>query len=92
MADPSITTGNKRVIVGATPRMRFIMGQMGTDWSTAKLKSELSGHWVKIQGWLFFDEEHFAEAENTNPADAKNWRATAWEVHPITNIKVVNHP
>ena len=91
VADPTNHTGNKRVIIEITPRMRFLMAKKGIDWSTSKLKSQLVGHWVKVKGWLFFDSEHTASAENTNPGNVKNWRATAWEVHPITNIEIVNH-
>lgn len=91
LADPKSTAGSKRMIVEITPRMRFLMAKQGIDWSTAKLKSQLTGHWIKIRGWLFFDLEHQASAENTNPGNAKNWRATAWEVHPITSLEVVNH-
>jgi hypothetical protein len=92
IADPQNNQGSKRVIVEVTPRMRFIMGKNGIDWNTATLNSELLGHWIKIKGWLFFDLEHSVSAENTNPGNAKNWRATAWEVHPITSIEVVDHP
>ena len=92
IADPRKNQGSKRMIVEVTPRMRFIMGKSGMDWNTATLKSKLTGHWIKIKGWLLFDLEHSASAENTNPGNLKNWRATAWEVHPITSIEIVNHP
>jgi hypothetical protein len=36
-----------------------------------------------------FDEEHDRESENTNPGHSENWRATAWELHPVTAIQVV---
>ena len=91
VADPKKTIGSKRVIIEVTPRMRFLMAKKGIDWSTAKLKSQLTGNWVRIKGWIFFDLEHTASAENTNPGNAKNWRATSWEVHPITSIEIVNH-
>lgn len=92
IANPKKNTGNKRVIIEITPRMRFLMAKKGIDWSTGKLKSQLVGHWVKVKGWMFFDLVHAASAENTRPGNAKNWRATAWEVHPITSIEVVHHP
>ena len=91
IADPKITNGSKRVIVEVTPRMRFLMSKNGIDWSTTTLASELKGHWITVQGWLFYDKEHFAEAENTSPENAKDWRGTAWEVHPITHIEVVKN-
>jgi hypothetical protein len=48
--------------------------------------------WVEITGWLLFDFEHVPEAENTNPGGAKNWRATCWEIHPVTSIRVLDSP
>ncbi len=91
VADPNSTKGSQRIIVEITPRMRFLMMQKGIDWSTEKIKATYMGHWVKVKGWLFFDEEHKASAENTNPGNASNWRATSWEVHPITSIELVNN-
>ena len=38
------------------------------------------------------DGEHADEAENTRPGRARNWRATAWEVHPVTGIEVTARP
>jgi hypothetical protein len=79
----------QRVIVEVTPRWREMMA--GTaDWSTQALKTQLLGHRVRITGWLFDDLEHKAEAENTNPGGAKNWRATVWEIHPVTAIEVLS--
>ncbi len=82
----------KRVIVEVTPRWRAIMKQQGIDWSTAALQKALTGHWVRVRGWLLFDLEHAGEAENTNPHGRANWRATAWEIHPITALEVVTKP
>jgi hypothetical protein len=44
---------------------------------------------VRFEGWLMFDEEHRDESEHSNPGQAGNWRATAWEIHPVTMFKVV---
>jgi len=60
-----------------------------TDWSKDKLNSMLVGHWCEFEGWLYFDAGHVDQAENTAPHNATNWRATAWELHPVTNIRVV---
>jgi hypothetical protein len=78
----------QRVIVEVTPRWRAEMAVI-SDWSTAALKKRLLGKRVRIIGWLFDDLEHKAQAENTNPGGAKNWRATIWEIHPITGITVL---
>jgi hypothetical protein len=47
------------------------------------------GHWVQFEGWLYFDLGHATEAENTAPGNPENWRATAWELHPVTKITVL---
>ena len=39
-----------------------------------------------------FDTMHLNQAENTNPGGDKNWRATCWEIHPVTAIKVSTPP
>jgi hypothetical protein len=80
---------NQRVVVEVTPPMRDWASGQGEDWSTATLQRELTGRRVRIQGWLMFDEEHDRESENTNPGHSENWRATAWELHPVTAIQVV---
>ena len=59
------------------------------DWSTEGLQ-KLMGHKVKIKGWMLFDFEHIDESENTAPKRRDNWRATAWEIHPVTDITVLN--
>ncbi|HEX8087944.1 MAG TPA: hypothetical protein VF762_03780 [Blastocatellia bacterium] len=79
----------ERVILEVTPRMRGRAKGQGRDWSTAALAGELVGHWCRFEGWLLFDSGHADEAENTAPGRADNWRATAWEVHPVTYLEVV---
>lgn len=91
VADPAKNNGSLRIIVEITPRMRFLMMQKGIDWSTDTIKSTFMNQWVKVTGWLFFDDEHKSSAENTHPGNASNWRATSWEVHPITSIELVQH-
>jgi hypothetical protein len=41
---------------------------------------------------MFFDDEHDDEAQNTAPNSTNKWRATAWEIHPVTTIQVVPCP
>ena len=46
---------------------------------------------MKITGWLFFDDHHKLEADNTDLGDnkgKKNWRRTCWEIHPVTKIEL----
>ena len=79
---------NQRLIVEVTPPMRDWAAQRGVDWSTATLQRELTGRRVRVEGWLLFDSEHDEEAENTRPGHRDNWRATAWEIHPVTSMTV----
>jgi hypothetical protein len=79
---------NRRVIVEITPPMRDRAGQRGIDWSTPTLQREFTGKWVRVEGWFLFDDEHDEESENTRPGYRDNWRATAWELHPVTAIQL----
>ncbi len=82
---------SQRIIVEVTPRWRATLAASGTDWSTTALAS-LKGKRVRIRGWLLYDFEHADQSENTAPGKAGNWRASAWEVHPITAITVLANP
>ena len=87
--DDEHTSAEYRVIVEVTPRIRAIMALKGVDWSTATLKATLPGHKIKVSGWLFYDAEHKSQAFATYPDGEHNWRASCWEIHPITYIKVI---
>lgn len=78
------------VIVEITPRMREIMATKGIDWSTDNLRRTIKNHLVEVKGWLLFDEEHVTQAENTDPDNPKDWRATCWEIHPVTSIELAD--
>jgi hypothetical protein len=85
----------QQVIVEVTPRVRFLNKQKNVDWSTDALASSetgIKGKWVRFTGWLMFDTMHVNGAENTNPGDPKNWRATCWEIHPITAMTILDGP
>ncbi len=90
--DPMHGEAAKRVIVEVTPRWRAMMKEKGVDWTTKALRAQFLGRWVKISGWLLFDVEHKNASENTNPGRSRNWRGTAWEIHPVTSIEVVHRP
>ena len=79
----------RHVIVEVTPRWRAAIARSGVDWETDALRQRLLGRCVKITGWLLFDREHRGESENTARAGANVWRATAWEIHPITRIETL---
>ncbi|HET6977181.1 MAG TPA: hypothetical protein VFI24_12710 [Pyrinomonadaceae bacterium] len=72
----------EQVVVEVTPNLR--------QWSEEILQQQLVGHWCEFEGWLYFDVGHAEESENTAPNRPGNWRATAWEIHPVTQIRVIN--
>jgi hypothetical protein len=74
----------EQVVLEVTPRI-----ETTKEWSLEKLQQELTGRRVRFEGWLFFDVLHAGESENTAPGRVNNWRATAWEVHPVTKIEVL---
>ena len=79
----------EQVVLEISPRMQEWAFGQGWDWSEATLRRELLGHWCYFEGWLFFDTEHAAESENTAAKGPSNWRATAWEIHPVTYLRII---
>jgi hypothetical protein len=92
--DSSDTAPPRLVIVEVTPRGRAIMAarQPPVDWSTANLHRTLIGKRVVVRGWMMFDAQHWNAAENTAPGHNGNWRATAWEIHPVTGMQSAQTP
>ena len=80
---------NEQVVVEVTPNLTDWAASRGMDWSEQTLHAQLVGHWVEFEGWLYFDVGHAEEAENTAANNPENWRATAWEIHPVTKITVI---
>jgi uncharacterized protein YraI len=79
----------ERVIVEITPRWRAAMQAVGVDWTTQGLQS-LIGKRVRFRGWQMFDVEHRGQARNTAPNNVNDWRATVWELHPVTAFVVTS--
>lgn len=79
-----------RVILEVTPPIREWAASRGLDWSTAALQQGLLGRRCRFEGWLFFDAAHAGESENTSPGRRGNWRATAWELHPVTAMHALD--
>lgn len=77
------------VIVEITPRLRELMKLKNADWSYKELK-KLRRKEVEIEGWLFYDWEHGDKAYLYNGDEQKSWRATAWEIHPVTSLKIID--
>ena len=82
-------TKRELMVAEVTPKLRAWAASHGIDWSEETLQAQLVGHWVEFEGWLYFDAGHTEESENINPGNPENWRATAWEIHPITKITVI---
>ena len=89
VADHMGAPETERVIVEVTPRWRAAMLAQGVDWSTPALQA-LIGKRVRFRGWQLFDEEHRSQARNTAPANPADWRATVWELHPVTAFVVTS--
>ena len=79
-----------RVFAVVTPPRRRLMAKTGEDWTTRALRAQFLHRYVSVTGWLLFDEEAAAKALNT-AADAgpSIARATAWEIHPVTALELV---
>ena len=79
----------EQVVLEITPKFREWAATQGMDWSEQTLHSQLVGHWVEFEGWLYFDLGHDEDSENIAPGKPDNWRATAWEIHPVTKFTVI---
>jgi hypothetical protein len=88
VVDGSHTSPAQRIVCEVTPRWRTAMAATGGDWSTSALVG-MKGRRVRLRGWMLYDFEHATASENTAPGKAGNWRASAWEIHPITSITVL---
>ena len=80
---------NEQVVLEVTPNFGDWASKNGWDWSESALRSQLMDRWCEFEGWMYFDLGHTEEAENTSPQNPSNWRATAWEIHPVTKFRVI---
>jgi hypothetical protein len=80
----------ERVIAEVTPPARDLAAARGLDWSSATLRQTLVGHRCRFEGWLLFDDRHAGESGNTQPSRRQDWRATAWELHPVTDMRILD--
>lgn len=85
--DAKKALNREAVIVEMTPHFRE---QFEPDWTFANVKA-LIGRQVKVAGQLLLDNEHNIRTQNCGLPDAdetKCWRASAWELHPVTQFWV----
>jgi len=75
----------KYVIVEISPRFEEELGDV------VSVKAKITNKWVKFTGWPTYDYKHRSNARNIKKT-GNIWRATAWEVHPVTRFKVVPAP
>jgi hypothetical protein len=78
----------EQVVLEITPTMQEWARSQGRDWSEETVRGKLLNHWCSFEGWLLYDSHHAGESENSARGRAANWRATAWEIHPITNFEI----
>jgi hypothetical protein len=84
VADDGKKHKGEAVVVETTPRLR----QKHQNWHLDVLRRWVNKNEpVRISGWLLIDPEHQSDI-------AQGYRATIWEIHPITHIEVSNtdHP
>jgi len=80
---------NEQVIAEITPQFQRWAKTNGLDWSAETLDRTLVGKWVRFEGWLYYDSAHAKESANTFKQGSDLWRATAWEIHPVTSVEIV---
>jgi hypothetical protein len=96
---------SKYVVVEFTPRwqQKFGLGDSDYQKMLKKVSGQILHKWVKFDGWMLYDYMHQNASKSTMPKqpvcpnDGKehpncNWRATPWEVHPVTSYKMVSGP
>lgn len=44
---------------------------------------------VQVTGYMLWDFEHTANAKNTARTERNVWRKTCWEIHPVTEMKML---
>lgn len=106
VADPSEAGDQtKYVVVEFTPRWEknFHFNDSDYDAMRQAVENQIGGKWVKFEGWMLRDFIHENASQSTSPnqpvcpKDGKqhnncNWRATPWEVHPVTAFTIVTGP
>ena len=106
VADPSEAGDqSKYVVVEFTPRWekKFSFNDSNYDAMRKAVEDKIKGKWVKFSGWMMYDFIHANASQSTSPGNPVcppgstgqsgcNWRATPWEVHPVTAYTIVSGP
>src|SRR2546421_1712164 len=99
VANPSEANDpSKYVVVEFTPRceQRFGFNDSNYEAMRQTVENKIKGKWVKFSGWMMYDFIHKNASQSTSPGNRVcppgdtsqsgcNWRATPWEVHPVTD-------
>jgi hypothetical protein len=85
--------GQNSVIVEMTPHYRFLYEN--GKWTYDDLQKVI-GKQVKVVGQLLIDSEHNIPGQNcaiatTSKDKLSCWRASAWELHPVTRFLLCNN-
>ena len=95
------------VVVEITPRWQKTFGLNDSDYKAMKetVRLKLAGKWVRFRGWILYDIIHRKESKSTaapttptctghfpEPITPCIWRATPWEVHPVTSFQILPGP
>ena len=94
------------VVVEITPRWQKKFHLNDSKYAAMKklVDGQLTGKWVRFRGWALYDYIHADESKSTAPSDTPTcsgqsesttpciWRATPWEVHPVTEYQVLPGP
>jgi hypothetical protein len=96
---------SKYVVVEFTPRWQEKFGISAASYQQMlnSVRGQIQHKWVRFDGWMLYDYMHEDGSKSTSPAQPVcpndgqehpncNWRATPWEVHPVTAYKVVPKP
>jgi hypothetical protein len=96
---------SKYVVVEFTPRWEKNFNLNDGDYQKMlkRVRAKIANKWVRFEGWMLYDYMHENASktvmpnQKTCPDDGRNhpdcnWRATPWEVHPVTKYDIVNGP
>jgi hypothetical protein len=106
VSDPSqVNDQSQYVVVEFTPRWEKTFGFDDSNYEAMrkKVENQIKNKWVKFEGWMMYDTFHVNASKSTMPNQKTcpndgqqhpkcNWRATPWEVHPVTAYTVVTKP